>query len=77
MVGTQGGANRTACMLTARHGFVMSSLAPKAVVHRLTQVVQKIIVQFATPQNDIIAMCNGRSTELIPIQLILKDIFLK
>jgi hypothetical protein len=46
-------------MLTARHGFVMSSLALEAVVHRLTTRVQKIIVQFATRQYDIIAMCNG------------------
>ena len=55
------GANRTACMLTARLGFVMSSLALEAVVQRPRRGVQKIVVQIATHQNDIIAMCNGRT----------------
>jgi len=62
-------------MLTARHGFVMSSLAVMAVVHRPEARVQKIIVQFATPQYDIIAMCNGQHPEHIHNILIINDFF--
>jgi hypothetical protein len=76
-VGTHDGANGTACMVPACHCFVMSSLTLSAVVHRPTPRVPRVIVQFATVQNDIIAMCNAGLPTIKFNYLILNVFFIK
>ncbi len=71
------GTNGTACILTASHCFVMSSLAFELVVRRTKWRDCRGIVHFATPHNDIIAKCNIDCLVFNDILLIFNEFLLK